>query len=282
MCVIIFAWKVHPEYPLILIANRDEFFARPTLVAARWDKDDPKRVVFAGRDSVRDGTWLGVTDEGRLATVTNYRDGTDFSGFPKSRGDVTADFLKGTSTAEEYLHGLEGKDYGGYTVIVGNIVNGEGLWWASNRVEGVHQIEPGLHGLANQHVDANNWPKIKLGKEKIEGLLSDSNCSALDEDLLVESLFHILMNDVKAPYEELPDTGIDLELEHALSSIFVAVPEWDYGTRESTVILGKANGEIRFVERSFGAGKTLIQQVQHRSTDHDDDEVQPQADTSQR
>lgn len=253
MCVIILAWKVHPDYPLILIANRDEFYDRDTLPAARWVDNAS---IIAGRDGERDGTWGGVTDQGRVAGLTNFRDGKVYDGFPRSRGQLTADFLKGTCGAEEYLKTIEGEYYGGYTLLVGTLK--EGLWWASNRAEGLHQIEPGIHGLANHLMDTN-WPKVQEGKERMESLLRMD----IDEDTLIEKLFRILMSDKQAPDEDLPDTGIKRELEKSWSSLFVTTP--DFGTRSSTVILAKTSGEIRFVERSFAPERKLKQEVQHRS-----------------
>lgn len=253
MCVIIFAWKVHPSYPLILIANRDEFYDRDTLPAARWVENAS---IIAGRDGERDGTWGGITDQGRVAGLTNFRDGKPFDGFPRSRGQLTADFLGGTCGAEEYLKTIEEEYYGGYTLLVGTLT--EGLWWASNRAEGIHKIEPGIHGLANHLMDTN-WPKVQEGKERMESLMH----RVIDEDTLIENLFQILMNDKQAADEDLPYTGLERELEKLLSSMFVTTP--NYGTRSSTVILAKTSGEIRFVERSFGPERKLIQEVEHRS-----------------
>jgi uncharacterized protein with NRDE domain len=169
---------------------------------------------------------------------------------------LTADFLGGTCGAEEYLKTIEEEYYGGYTLLVGTLT--EGLWWASNRAEGIHKIEPGIHGLANHLMDTN-WPKVQEGKERMESLMH----RVIDEDTLIENLFQILMNDKQAADEDLPYTGLERELEKLLSSMFVTTP--NYGTRSSTVILAKTSGEIRFVERSFGPERKLIQEVEHRS-----------------
>lgn len=256
MCVIIFAWKVHPEYPLILIENRDEFYDRDTLPAARW-VDNP--TIFAGRDGERGGTWAGMTDQGRLAAITNFRDGmVGFDGFPRSRGQLTVDFLRGDGNAEEYLRAIEGELYGGYTLIVGTIH--EGLWWSSNRAKGlVREIEPGIHGLSNHLMDAD-WPKVQWGKASLESLLIEMAAAEnVEEDQMLEKLFEILMNDKQAADEDLPSTGVDAELEKAWSSMFVATP--GYGTRSSTVILARKSGEIRFVEKSFGPQRKLLHHV---------------------
>ena len=260
MCVIIVAWKVHPDYPLVLISNRDEYFARDTLAAAPWT-DDPN--VFGGRDGLRGGTWLGITEDGRLAAITNYRNGPLRDGMisPQSRGDLTANWLKHNmtaNTAEEFLKSINCKDYDGYNLIVGTIQSG--LWFTSNFVDNgaVKRVEPGIHGVANQFFNAPDWPKVDKAKQNLEMMLRENN---LDQDKLTERLFQILENDKM--YDELPDTGIGIELERLFSSMFVKADAYDYGTRASTVIIANKNGEIRFVERTFGREHKLEQQVEH-------------------
>lgn len=263
MCVIIVAWKVHPEFPLILIANRDEYFARDTLTAAPWS-DAPH--VFGGRDGERGGTWLGISNTGKLAVITNYRNGPLREDLvsPKSRGLLTADWLKGntnTSSPEEYLKSIDADNFDGYNLLVGN-VHSE-LWFSSNRADNgaVKQVEPGIHGVANQYMNAPNWPKVETAKKSIESLSTNAN---LDEDALIERLFDVLRNDKMYDKEELPDTGVDAEMERLFSSMFVKADEYDYGTRASTVILANKSGGVRFVEKTFDRDHKLEKRSEHR------------------
>src|SRR5687768_14784466 len=102
MCVIYFAYETHPDHPLILLANRDEFYDRPAAAAAYW-KDHPE--IYAGRDMMAGGTWLGITRSGRIAAVTNYRDPCAPKG-NRSRGELVAEFLKSDASAPEYMADL--------------------------------------------------------------------------------------------------------------------------------------------------------------------------------
>jgi uncharacterized protein with NRDE domain len=167
MCVIIIAWQVHPVFPLILIANRDEYFDRATLPAEPW-QDVPD--VIGGRDAERGGTWLGMNQKnGRLAAVTNYRDGPlrDTIVSPKSRGVLTAEWLKSENdgtrnmTPQEYLESINPKDFEGYNLIVGDVQNG--LWCCSNWAPGdkgaVRRLEPGIHGVSNHYMNAPTGPR---------------------------------------------------------------------------------------------------------------------------
>ena len=99
MCVIFVAHRAHPKHPLLVLANRDEFYDRPTAAAAYW-KDHPE--IYAGRDLVSGGTWLGVANKGRFAAVTNYRETAASKGVG-SRGELVADFLRSDIDAETYL-----------------------------------------------------------------------------------------------------------------------------------------------------------------------------------
>lgn len=274
MCIIFIAWQVHPEYPFILIANRDEFFARETMVAAPWVDAS---YVFGGRDGERGGTWLGINEEGRIAAVTNYRNGNLRLGMisPESRGLLTADWLKGNTDTtkeccpEEYLKSINGNRYDGYNLIVGTVQNG--LWYTSNFVENgaVHKVTRGIHGVSNHYMDAPGWPKVEIGKAQLKSLLNETT---LDENDLVERLFGILRNDAMQEKDALPRTGIDKDMERLLSSVFVKAEEYDYGTRASTVILASKNGEVRFIERTFGRDHKMEHQSEHcfkLASDHD-------------
>lgn len=238
MCLILFALDAHPRYPLVLAANRDEFYDRPTAPAAFWS-DAPH--VLAGRDMKEGGTWCGITTEGRFAAVTNYRDPrTQREGAP-SRGRLVADFLRGDMTTDAWLERLqrEGNVYNGFNLIFGE---GRKLRYFSNRGELPSSVAPGIHGLSNHLLDTP-WPKVVRGKEALAQLL------AAQDDPAPDGLLAILADRTPPPDHLLPDTGVGIEGERLLSPLFIASPR--YGSRSSTVILIDCNGTCTFVERSF-------------------------------
>lgn len=239
MCVVFFAYRQTAEFPLILIANRDEFYERPTLAAARWD-DDPQ--VFAGRDLVLGGTWLGYSDRGRFAAVTNYRE----PGAPRgdlSRGRLTADFLAGERTIEEFVAAAErdADRYSGFNLLIGEFAGERSeLRYLSNRGGGSRVLDSGIYGLSNAHLDTP-WPKVARGK----GIFS----SILREGADDERFFELLCDEEKAPDDELPSTGLSMERERALSSIFIATPI--YGTRCSSILKIDREHYFTLTERVF-------------------------------
>ena len=170
MCVIFFAFNTRADYPLVLAANRDEFYNRPTAAAGYWE-DYPD--IYAGRDLVGGGTWLGVTRSGRFAAVTNYRDTKGAIG-TVSRGNLTADFLKGSGPAEEYLEAIKKRagDFSGFNLIIGEI-NGarREIFHYSNRGGEIARLKPGIYGLSN-HLLNTPWPKVRTGMERFSGLLA--------------------------------------------------------------------------------------------------------------
>lgn len=239
MCVVFLAIQQHPDHPLILLANRDEFYDRPTARAAAWD-DHPN--VFAGRDLVSGGTWLGVTNSGRFAAVTNYRDPSAPKG-KESRGKLVADFLLSDSDPESYLRSGEAAagDYSGFNLITGIVAGGSvDAAWYSNRGDGIVRLEPGIFGLSNHLLDTP-WPKVRKGKATCETILSNG----ADR----EAMFDLLADRSLADDAELPDTGIGYEREKLLSAIFIETPV--YGTRCSTVVTCNVSGEFEFEERVF-------------------------------
>lgn len=246
MCLIAFAYDAHPAFRLVVAANRDEFYARPTAPAGWW-ADAPQ--VLAGRDLRDGGTWMGVTRGGRFAAVTNFRDPgfAQLEGAP-SRGALVADFLRGTADAEAYAHDLAGRaaQYNGFNLLVGD---GGGLFYLSNRAEGVRRLEPGVYGLSNHLLDTP-WPKVLRAKRS----LADALDQARDADDGWESgLWEMLADRVIAADDDLPDTGVGAERERLLSPPFIASDV--YGTRASTMLTMASVGEVRLVERSVAPGQ---------------------------
>ena len=237
MCFIVLAYERHPRYRFVLVTNRDEFYARPTAPAAYW-ADAPH--LLAGRDLQGGGTWLGLTRTGRLAALTNYREPAVTLPDAPTRGALVADYLNGMQHPRAYLEDVSYRAdrYHGFNLLVGDT---EGLYYFGNRASGIRALEPGLYGLSNHLLDTP-WPKIVRGKAAL--------AAALDADAVdPETLFRFLTDARHAPEEALPDTGVGLTWEHALSSIFIQSPT--YGTRVSTIVLVDYEGHVTFVERTY-------------------------------
>jgi uncharacterized protein with NRDE domain len=247
MCLILFANDAHPRYRLVLAANRDELHGRPTRAAAFWE-DAPD--VLAGRDLVGGGTWMGVTRSGRVAAVTNFRDGRGPRDDARSRGRLVGDFLTGDDPPEGYARRIhaEGAEYNGFSLIVGH---GADTWFCSNHDGEPRKIEPGVHGLSNHLLDTP-WPKVENGRRSL--------ADALRGDTVDPARLLAMLDDrMPAPDGDLPHTGIDLERERVLSPIFIHAGE--YGTRSSSVLLIERGGRVAFVERSYSAAGRVTGEV---------------------
>jgi uncharacterized protein with NRDE domain len=241
MCLVLIALDVHPEYSLVLAANRDEFYDRPTAPAEFW-ADNPS--VLAGRDLKAGGTWLGIDRRGRLAAVTNYRQGQRESPAPRSRGRLVSDFLTADIGAPEYMERVGGEAglYNGFNLIVSDA---GGLFYYSNREGRVRPLAPGVYGLSNHLLDTP-WPKVAATKSAFGALLKGGASE------LTGGLFALLSDRNRPRDSLLPSTGVSPEWERLLSSAFIASDA--YGTRSSTVVLVGHEGGINFEERSFGPG----------------------------
>ena len=237
MCLIIFAYNVHPSYRLILAANRDEFYERPSAPADFWE-DKPQ--VLAGRDLKEGGTWLGVTKQGKFAAITNYRDPSAFKSNALSRGVLVSRYISGKQSSADYLEEItpQADKYNGYNLILGE---DRDIFVFSNRGE-KQKIKPGIHGLSN-HLLNTPWPKVSRGKKLLKAALDKKGVE------LEEALFDMLADRYIPPDSKLPETGIGLEWERVLSSIFIASP--GYGTRSSTILLIGKNNYVKFVEKVF-------------------------------
>lgn len=246
MCLILFAHRAVPGHVLVLAANRDEFFARPSEPADYWT-DAPH--VLAGRDLEKGGTWMGVTRDGRWAAVTNYRDGTRPETGSRSRGELVARYLLGDSSAASYAAavGSAGAEYHGFNLLVGD---SKGVHYVSNRGARPRALEPGIYGLSNHLLDTP-WPKVERGKREMEALFGGN-----PEDP-TEPLLTLLADRRPAADDALPETGVSRDWEKLLSSAFIRAP--DYGTRASSVLLIEHGGEASLRERSFGASAELLE-----------------------
>jgi uncharacterized protein with NRDE domain len=245
MCLILLALDAHPTYKLILAANRDEFYERPTAPLAFWD-DAPS--VLAGRDLRSGGTWLGITKNGRIAAVTNYRDPESEKPHAPSRGDLVKDYLLGIDTPQSYLRRLDTVSgrYNGFNLLVGTISQ---LFWYSNRGEGSQKLQSGIHGISN-HLLNTPWPKVSRGVEALKRILSDADTTI---EPMQAALFDLL-TDPSIPEDHLlPVTGVGVEWERILSPLFITSPE--YGTRCSTLLFMDHQHQCTITERTYHLGK---------------------------
>ena len=246
MCLILLAWQAHPEYPLVVAANRDEFFARPSVPAGFWTEAPD---ILAGRDLQAGGTWLGVSRQQRFAALTNYREGPRQLADAPSRGALSADFLTGNSTPENYLEALASRsaDYNGFNLFVGD---GRRLAYYSNRGPGPSWLAPGIYGLSNHLLDTP-WPKLSAARSAFAQALTQLPATAPFFDLLADK-------EIVAD-RHLPETGVPLEWERILSAVFVSSA--DYGTRASTVLMMHRGGLVTLIERNFGRAALPLDEV---------------------
>ena len=251
MCLIIFAYQKSPQFPLVVAANRDEFFTRPTAQADFWQDEKTNQQILSGRDLQAGGTWLGVTQEGRFAAVTNIRDPSQTECKSRSRGDLTRQFLAGNQTPERYCQALadDYDQFAGYNLLVGDK---DSLFYVNNQEEKVWQLEPGVYGLSNGLLNSP-WPKITQGRKNLQTLL------ATPERLTTDNLISLMADRSQAAVNQLPETGISIELERKLSSAFITNPERKYGTLCSTAVILEQSGQMRFSEQNFEATGAKIQ-----------------------
>jgi uncharacterized protein with NRDE domain len=235
MCLIVFAWRPGHAQPLIVAANRDEFYARPSQPLGEWQDVTG---VYAGRDLEAGGTWLGVGHRGRFAALTNIRNPGQPLG-RRSRGELVAQFLCGEQSVEQYLAEVARRsgDYSGFNLLVGS--TGQ-LGYLNATDPTPRLLSEGVYGLSNARLDTP-WPKLRKARSALQEQLNDPR---------PEGLLALLGDPQTAPDAELPDTGVGLATESLLSSVFIA--SQSYGTRASTVLIVNADGSRQMVERSFG------------------------------
>lgn len=241
MCLIVVGWQAAKDFPLLVAANRDEFYARPTASASRWP-DAP--AIIGGRDLEAGGTWLGISDNGRFAAVTNVREPGMAKGL-RSRGDLTRNFLLGSDSAIDYARRIDYAAFSGFNLLLGD---GATLVYCSNRDGEPRALPPGVYGLSNHLLDTP-WPKLIKARQAFTEAMG-----LLPAD---EAFFELLADRDIVPDECLPDTGVPLRWERLLSAVFVESE--DYGTRASTVAWQTAGGSVRLHERSFGPGGEALQ-----------------------
>ncbi len=224
MCLIVLAWRAHPDFPLIVAANRDELHERPAAPAAFWE-DRPG--ILAGRDLTAKGTWMGVARSGRFAAVTNYRGATEPSA-PHSRGALVSGFLESTLSPGEFFKELNPKLYSGFNLLA---ADGEELWWTSNRDGGPRKLAPGIYGLGNLLLDS---PDVEPAKERLR--------SVLEAAPAVEALFALLV----------PAKIINERYGTRCSTIFIRTKEGQLRYAERAFDPSGADGETLRFELAAG------------------------------
>ena len=241
MCLIVFAWRPDHPQPLIVAANRDEFYARPSLPLAHWD-DRPG--IYAGRDLKAGGTWLGISADGRFAALTNIRDLQLPQGGP-SRGELVADFLHGQQSPEDYLKALRARaaDYAGFNLLLGDT---QQLWHFNQQQDLAQRLPAGLYGLSNANLDSL-WPKLQRAKTALADCLHQPATTPL---------LDLLLDAQPAVDADLPDTGVGLQVERLLSTVFIASP--GYGTCASTALIVHQDGRREIAERRFGPAGVML------------------------
>ena len=237
MCLIFLSFNQHPDYPLIIAANRDEFYDRPATALGLWP-EYPN--ILAGKDLTGGGTWLGVTKSGYFAMLTNYRDMASIKANAPTRGKLVLDYLAGEFDPSNYLLALDASSslYNGYNIILGTLND---PWYYSNQNHEMFRLGTGLYGLSNALLDTN-WPKVDSGKEKFKQIIEQ-------ESLDFEALMSFMYDKTLASDENLPDTGIGYEKEKLLSSMFIELP--GYGTRNTTLLVKDKNDNVQLIERTY-------------------------------
>lgn len=247
MCLIVFAYNTHPDYKLILAANRDEFYDRPT-TSANWWEDHPD--ILGGRDLKAKGTWMGVDKKGRFAAVTNYRDIANIRTDAKSRGDLPVDFLLNEETASEYTESVlkDSKEYNGFNLLTLD----DKMAHLSNYENKVNLLDAGVYGLSNALLDTS-WPKVEKAKDNFK--------KTIEGDFQIEDLIRLMQDEEVAADEKLPHTGLPIEMERAVSAMCIRSP--NYGTCCSTAITIDHDDNIEFVEKSYPVGSREDKTARH-------------------
>lgn len=256
MCLLIFAHRSVPDYPLLVAANRDEFHQRPTRASRFWPEHP---TLLAGRDEQAGGTWMGVTRDGRFAAVTNFRDPAATQGAPRSRGELPLDYLLGQLQPAPYLQMISERaaDYAGFNLLLGD---GDVLWYFSNSIaqpgqnyRAPRELAPGIYGLSNAQLDTP-WPKVATGKQRFEKMIAG------DVSVEHEQLLTLVSNRDLADPEALHNLDMGTEMEQLLSAQFIRSET--YGTRSSTTMWFDRRGQISWRELSFNPTGEVVGDLQ--------------------
>jgi uncharacterized protein with NRDE domain len=248
MCLILIAWQTHSEFPLIVAANRDEFYARRTRPASWWGQAVS---LLAGRDEEAGGTWLGINRRGRFAVVTNVRAPNERNPHATSRGLLVLSALQTSQSMREWFDECVSRahSFNGFNLVVAEPVPvasrgpGSDMVYLSNRLDdGPRRLQPGIYGLSNAFLDTP-WPKVTRA-------VTAFSCQ-IAQRVSTENLLRLMADREVAGELELPSTGVPRDWERALSAIQIRAN--GYGTRATTILTVRRDGLVGFVERSFDA-----------------------------
>ncbi len=237
MCLILFAYNYHPDYRLILAANRDEFYQRPTRPMQYWP-DQPQ--LLAGQDLEQGGTWLGLTRSGRFSALTNHRNGLRQPQGVSSRGKLPLQFLLSEMSSQAFIDDVNADQFDGFNQLIDD---GQQLGYLSNRADALLPVPEGIHGISNALFDTP-WPKLTAAKAALKNCIDSGQLTAA-------ALIQLMRNPTTYSDEQLPDTGINIELERMLSASFIHSEK--YGTRATTAILISHNGNAEIIEQNYDA-----------------------------
>ena len=248
MCLAVIALNAHAQFPLIIIANRDEYHERPTATAQIWSSHSN---VLAGRDLRAGGTWLGLSSNGKIGLLTNYREPGNQNPSAPSRGELVSNFLSEELNAEQYAQAIypSAREFNGFNLL---LVDAQGVRYLTNRTQQTQvKLTHGVHGLSNATLDIA-WPKVERTRNAVSQLLTQQ---ATPE---IEAFFAIFRDATPADIHMLPQTGLAPERELTLSSPFIL--DEIYGTRCSSLIMVDRSGMTYFEERTFSAQGLIIAQ----------------------
>lgn len=244
MCILFFAIKQHPKYPVIICANRDEFHERPTKPMHWW----PKNELLAGKDLQAGGTWLGLNKQGRFSALTNFRQPDLIDKNKQSRGELVLQALAQQDDAMTKKLVESSGDYNGFNLVFGQLNN---LMCFDSVSQKQQVLASGFHSLCNGALD-DIWPKMALGQANLASAIKDHS-------LDIEQLFTLMKSAQQAKTEHLPKTGVPLNWEQLLSSIFIISPE--YGTRTTNIITLDNDDNIAIYDQSYNErGKCVNKQ----------------------
>ncbi|WNC73023.1 NRDE family protein [Thalassotalea psychrophila] len=236
MCILFIAINQHKDYPLIITANRDEFHQRPTKSAYFWPSQPE---ILAGQDLQANGTWLGLNSQGDFSALTNIRSGLTLKAEAKSRGELVQMALQQPDLINQQWLLQHSQNYNPFNLVY---TQDNSLYCFNSSTLQHTLLNDGFHAICNGAMD-DVWPKMAKGEVLLEQLISEQ------QELHSEHLFAIMQDPTQAPDELLPTTGVGLEWERKLSSIFIKSNE--YGTRSTAVILKHQSGSIDFYEQSY-------------------------------
>lgn len=232
MCLIVVAWKSHSNYPLIVAANRDEFYKRPSISAHFW-KESPD--VLGGRDLEKGGTWFGVNRRGHFAAITNFRGGS-LERKGRSRGELVARYLLSDLDCETFMREID-RDRAAYNPFNLLISDGKELAYTSEQHSSFELLTPGIHVIGNDRLNSDSR-KINVARAAM--------AKRLQGEFSEERLFELLA-------DSKPTDDDDAPLQKALSAFFIRAPEQNYGTRASSLYIQDIEGQATFCEKQFDA-----------------------------